>query len=351
MKKLIWIIAGLLLLLITGAWLVRNQEKQTEKTVGLARPLPVTVSVAAARQQSLTTEIDYPGTTTFWREVPMTATTQGIVRSINYRLNGTVRAGQTLLAVDTDLNRASLTVAEAVLAKTTRDLARYETLQASNNATATEVEAARMQQHNARLQVVTLRKQLADAVVKAPTGGTITEKPIEAGMFIAPGTPLATITDVSTIKVLTFIPETDLRNWPTGITVPVRFDGYQGQTFNGTVHHIGLKADNANRFPVEIRVVNNRPASPLRVGMSAHIRRSETAAKQAVVVPRVALVLGADIVSVYVLTGQTVQLRPVTPGPQRGTDVAILSGLQLGEQVVVSGTANLKPNMRVQRSE
>lgn len=352
MIKTVWALGLLAVLIGTGTWLAHNQHTRQMQVQAAARPLPVVVTVARVRRQSLTTDTDYVGTSTFWREVPMSATTQGIVRSLNIRLNGNVRAGQPMLSVDSDVNRASLTVAEATLAKARQDLIRYETLQRQNNATATDVENARLQVRNAELQITTLRKQLSDAVVKAPIGGTITEKPIEQGMFIAPGTPLATITDVSAVKVVINVPESELRQWPVGQSVAVRFEAYPELRFAGRVHHIGLKGGEAatslpNHFPVEIRVANSRAGAPLRVGMTARVHRSQTIARAALTIPRTALVMTNDTPGVYVLDGQQVRRRSIETGDMVGTDLIVNRGLLADDQVVVSGTSGLNDGMTV----
>lgn len=353
MKKIVWALSILAVLFGIGFWLAHNQQTQQAQVQAAARPLPVTVAVAPVRRQSLTTETEYIGQSTFWREVPMTATTQGIVRELYVRLNGHVQAGQPLLKVDSDVNEASLAVAEATLTKARQDLARYETLQRENNISGTEVENARLQVRNAEFQLTSIRKQVSDALVKAPIGGTITEKPIERGMYITPSTPLATITDVSAVKVTISVPETELTDWSVGRTVPVEFEAYPGVSFRGTVHHIGLKGGEAGKFPVEIRVDNNQLPQhplrqyPLRVGMTARISRKNSPSASALTIPRAALVQNGDTTAVYVLQGQRVQLRPIQTGEQAGTNLVVRQGLQAGEQVVVSGANGLRDGQNV----
>lgn len=358
MKKIGWALGLLAVLIGTGYWLAHNQQTQQAQVQAAALPLPVTVAVAPVRRQTLTTETDYIGQSTYWREVVMTATTQGIVRHLYVRLNGAVRAGQPLLKVDVDVNEASLAVAEGTLAKARQDLARYETLYRENNSTGSEVENARLQVRNAEFQRLSIQKQVSDALIKAPIGGTITEKPIERGMFIAPGTPLATITDVSAIKVTINVPETELTEWSVGQVVPVSFEAYPGVLFRGTVHHIGLKGgdlaatpgtSNPGRFPVEIRV-NKSPAGnryPLRVGLTAHISRKKTPVATNLTIPRTAIVQNGDTTAVYVLKGQHVQRRPIQTGDVVGTDLIVYRGLQADEQIVVSGGNGLRDGQSV----
>jgi len=192
---------------------------------------------------------------------------------------------------------------------------------------------------------------VSDALIKAPIGGTITEKPIERGMFIAPGTPLATITDVSAIKVTINVPETELAEWSVGQVVPVAFEAYPGVSFRGTVHHIGLKGGEAGKFPVEIRVENTRTGTPLRqyplrIGMTAQVRRATTQSS-ALTIPRTALVQNSDTTAVYVLHDQRVQLRPIQSGDRIGTYLVVQRGLQVGEKVVVSGSGGLRDGLSV----
>lgn len=364
MKKIVWALVTLAILVGAGFWLAHNQQTQQAQVQAAALPLPLTVAVAPVHQQSLTNEVDYIGQSTYWREVAMTATTQGIVRNLYIRLNGSVRAGQPLLRVDTDVNEASLAVAEGTLAKARQDLVRYETLHRENNSTANEVENARLQVRNAEFQLLSIRKQVGDALIKAPIGGTITEKPIERGMFIAPGTPLATITDVSAIKVTINVPETELTEWAVGQVVPVGFEAYPGVSFRGTVHHIGLKGGDLSaisvadphggslpgRFPVEIRVKNTRVKNPLRVGLTAHVSRKNRPVAAVLTIPRTALVQNGDTTVVYVLHGKRVQRRPIQTGDVVGTNLIVRRGVQAGEQIVVSGGNGLRDGSLVHTS-
>ncbi|RYC69405.1 efflux RND transporter periplasmic adaptor subunit [Spirosoma sordidisoli] len=363
MKKTVWVIGWLVLLGGTGFWLAYNQQTQQAQVQAAALPLPVTVTVAPVRRQSLTTETSYIGQSTYWREVAMTATTQGIVRRLYIRLNGSVREGQPLLRVDADVNEASLVVAEGTLAKARQDLVRYETLHRENNSTASEVENARLQVRNAEFQLLSIRKQVGDALIKAPIGGTITEKPIERGMFIAPGTPLATITDVSAVKVTISVPETELTDWAVGQVVPVRFEAYPGVPFRGTVHHIGLKGGDwsvsgtsvpgtsvPGRFPVEIRVNNANTRYPLRVGLTAQVSRNKRPVTPVLTIPRTAIIQNGDSTAVYVLQGQRVLRRPIQTGDVVGTDLVVRRGLEAGERIVVSGATGLRNGLPVHSS-
>jgi RND family efflux transporter MFP subunit len=236
MKKLVAILTIFAFIGGASALLMSNKQKQQQQIQEAQKPLATTVSVETVKRQSFTEAASYIGKTEFWREIRMNATTQGTVRTLNAQLNETVREGEPVVKVDTELTEIAISQAEAQLHKAQTDLKRYETLHRENNIPTAEVENARLQVRTIETQLLTLKKQLRDAVVYAPIGGIVTEKPIESGMFIAPGSPLMTITDVSAVKVVVNVPEAELGLFKTGRVVSIAFDRYPGKNLTGTVY-------------------------------------------------------------------------------------------------------------------
>lgn len=329
-------------------WLFARQESQAADTARLQAPLPVTVAVAPATRRRLSALREYLGQTEARREVALTAPAAGLVRQVLVGLHQSVRAGQTLLRLDQAAAHANLAAARATLAQARRDQQRQEELLAEHNAPLAEVEAARLLTNNARAQVAGLVRLLADAVVTAPIGGTVVEKPVEPGQYVQPGAPLLTLLDLGQVKLLVQVPEAELREWRVGRRLPVRFEAYPDVAFTGTVHHLGLKGGEAGRFPVELRIANNRPAAPLRVGLTARVQLVAADTAHALLVPRTALAAQAPTPTVYVLdAARRVRRRAVTLGPALGSEVAIRAGLQAGEKVVTSGTEQLRDGLAV----
>lgn len=348
MKFWMFVVVGALGLAGLWYWLTNRQANQAAATARLQAPLPVTVAVAPATLRPVAPTSEYTGQTEARREVALTAPAPGLVRAVLVGLHQAVRAGQPLLRLDQAAAYANLAAARATLAKAQLDQQRQEELLAERNAPLADVEAARLQTAQARAQVTSLEKQLTDAVVRAPIGGTVNEKPVEAGQYVQPGAPLLTLLDVAEVKLVVQVPEAELREWRVGRPLPVRFEAYPDLDFTGTVHHIGLKGGEAGRFPVELRIANNRPAAPLRVGLTARVRLSYPDTARRLLVPRTALAAQAARPTVYVLgPRRRVQQRRVTLGATHGPDVAIRNGLRAGEQVVTSGTETLRDGLQV----
>ena len=326
---------------ITVAVLMSNRQQQQSQLAQSQQMLPVMVSTAPVRRETIRQPFTYTGTTEAWQELAITATTQGIVRELNATLNGHVGAGQVLARVDTDLTHIALRAAIAQLRKSRADAARLVTLERQNNATATEVETAQVQVETAESQVETLQKQLRDAIVLSPIGGTVTEKTIERGMFISPGSAMLTITDVSAVRLVIGVSEADLRLFKPGRAVSVRFDAYPDAPVRGTVNLIRIKGAEVGRFPVEIRVAG-QSGRPLRVGMTATVSLPDAVVRAGLMIPRTALVVQSQTPAVFVTDGKTVRLRAVQVGGTFGNKLLITSGLQENELIVTSGTGELR---------
>lgn len=355
MKKLVTILA---IIAITGGitmLLMSNKQKQQQQVAEAQKPLLATVVTESVERQSVTEAAQYIGKTESWREVVMNATTQGTVQAVHAQLDGSVRRGQAVLAVDTELTTIAIAQAEAQHDKAKTDLARYESLHRENNIATADVENARLQVRTLETQLLTLKKQRRDAVVKAPIDGIVTNKLIEPGMFIAPGSPLMTITDVSAVKLVVGVPEAEVSQFQPGRSVQLQFDMYPGETRIGTVRQVRLKGGEAGKFAVEIRVANASATSlqqhPLRVGMTATVSLPNASRISGLSIPRSALVTTSSTPAVYVLNGQKIALRAIQPGPTVGTTLFVRNGLQAGEQVVTSGTEGLKDGLIVKRQQ
>ena len=340
------VVALAVLVGVTAFFLNKNKTTQTAKIEAAQISITPSVQVVMVQRQTLQGTTEFIGKTEFLKEVLMTATTQGVVKEMYFKLNGFVTEGASLLKVDTDLSNAALDIAQTNLEKAKRDLMRLELLKAENNVAGADVENAKLQVQIQENQIFQLKRQAQDAVVKSPISGTITEKPIEKGMFIAPGTPLATITDVSSIKLKVFVPEMDLAQWTIGSTARVFFEMYPNQKFTGKINHIGLKGGDAGRFPVEI-LIPNSVKNPLRVGMTARVTKGAQSIQNQLVVPRNAVQIQNNNAIIFTMNNNKVVKKTVEIGQNFGEWVVILRGVSEGEKVVVSGVENLIDGQQV----
>lgn len=145
-----------------------------------------------------------------------------------------------------------------------------------------EVRASRARVGEAEAGVERVRRRLSDTVVRAPRAGTVTTRARESGEYVAPGTPLFTIADLSTVFLTIYVPEPSLGEIALGQEAEVSVDGMPERTFHGRVTTIAQEAEFTPKnvqtqdaraqlvFAVEITIDN--PEGIFKIGMPADAR-------------------------------------------------------------------------------
>ncbi len=255
-----------------------------------------------------------------------------------------VRAGQTLVTLDSADLRAATAQAEGELAAANGELARahadesrYAALYPRGSVTASERDAAEAayraaagRAEQARAAVAQARASLAYATVKSPADGVVIERLVERGDLAMPGQPLVRLYSESAMRAELEVPEALARQIRIGQPIAVSVAA-AGASFDISVTEIVPAADPHSRTFL-VRAVLPAGAN-LRPGMFA--RATFTSGTETVVtVPTDAVVRVGQLTSVRVYNRGATVVRMVSVGRQFGDRVEILAGVNHGEQVL-----------------
>ena len=345
-KRIVFIVV--IAALLGGALMLLQQNKaRSEAKQNLARSKPFAVAVAQATQKHVGGTLSLVGTVTPNREVAVASETAGRVVAVSLTQGTYKGAGSTLVAVDDELKRIAVQMAEVTLEKARKDLERFTMAQTENALPDQQLDLARFQVKQAEAQLATARRQLRDTRIVAPFGGVIVSKNVEVGSMVQPGMVVANLVDVSVLKIRLSVSENDVFSMNVGQRVEIESDVHPGVSYVGTIHTIGAKADEAHTYPVEI-LVNNNPSSPLRAGMFARVKFTSIAKRATTVIPRTALVGSVRQPKVYVVRNGIAYSRDIVVGEELGTDIEVVRGLMPGDELVISGQNNLRDSMTVE---
>jgi multidrug efflux system membrane fusion protein len=249
--------------------------------------------------------------------------------------------------------RASLAEAQARLAHAEQDYGRATRLFAAQSLTKPDLDAAKANYDSAAAgrdaaaeRLNEARISLNDTQLTSPINGVILKRNITSGTLASPGQPAFVVADTSSIKVVFGVPDIVVARMRPGQTLQVSTEAFPGQQFNGKITRISAAADSRSRvYEVDITIPN--PKERLKIGMIASLLITDDKPVESFpVVPLGAVVTSEEKgkYSVFVVAGKdtqsVAQRREVTLGNSFGNDVAILSGLTLGEKVITVG-ANL----------
>jgi cobalt-zinc-cadmium efflux system membrane fusion protein len=210
--------------------------------------------------------------------------------------------------------------------------------QAKSNATQAEAEYARTQAHLKTLGVSADAKPPGRLLtIAAPVAGSITALALAPGMIINdPTQSVMTIADLSTVWVTAMVPEKDVGEVSRNQDAEVRLAAYPDRTLHGKVLFVSdVIEPDSRRNKLRIAFANTDHA--LKPNMFATVTLLG-AQQSRVVLPSSALLMNNDRTSVFVAVAPwTFERRTVDPQLDEGTSIAIRSGVNAGEQVVVRG--------------
>ncbi len=202
----------------------------------------------------------------------------------------------------------------------------------------TQVEQARGQLAAARASIDEIDSKIRDAKSVAPFKGVITKKLVEVGDPVQPGQPMLKFADMSQLQIQVEIPARLMPGVKMGMIVPARLDVGDVNVQARVVQIYPIADPERHTVTVKLELPQGAPGG---AGMYAEVMITDVNAKvrELPVVPKSALVWRGSLPGLYVVNEQNKrELRLVRTGDDVGSDgVAILSGLRVGERVVVSG--------------
>jgi membrane fusion protein, multidrug efflux system len=293
----------------------------------------------------------------------------GNIFTINFREGQVVAKGQLLAQIDPRPYRLALAQAEANLTRDQSqlnlarvDLHRYQVLLSQDSIARQQVEtqAATVKQQEGivaadRAAVGTARLNLHYTSITAPVAGRIGLRQADIGNYVTPGDAngIAVITQTDPIDISFAVPQGNLpgilARRATGAALPVTATDQSGQTViaRGSFLTFDNQID-ATTGTVKAKARFPNPRGTLFPNQFVNVTLLVDTLKNAPTVPVTAVRHGTQGDFVFVLQGDhTVKMQTVKQGPSTGTNVAILSGLALGQTVITEGADNLEDGSKV----
>lgn len=189
---------------------------------------------------------------------------------------------------------------------------------------------------------------LENTILTSPISGIVTARNYDEGDMYAMAQPLFVVQDITPVKMLINISESNYSKVKKGMEVELTADAFPGETFKGKVNLVYPTIDpRSHTFPVEI-IVDNKDEK-LRPGMFSRVSMNYGDNYRVVVPDRAVLKqVGADDKYVYVLNADsTVTYTPVEVGIRMNDRYEIIGGLNDGDIIVTTGQTRLKNNIKV----
>lgn len=380
-----------------------SREQAANGASAVAKEQSLAITVAPVEARDMMRRVEVVGTLEADEEVMVYGQVSGSVERVLVDLGDRVRAGQPLLQLDQADLQLQVGKAEAILrqtrtrlgamdggdmlpddqqpvvrqAKANSDdaalwyermqslykegavsrndldtaLAKSQALQAALDGAMSQVRALADQLREQQAALDLARRNLQYTVIRAPIDGSIKERNVSAGQYIAGGsmqnTKLLTLVRDDPLKLKASVPERFQGQIRPGQEVKVQVEAYPGREFSGTAKRVGPAVFTDTRtFPIEARVPNREGL--LKPGSFAKARIQIRVDRATPFVPEDAVYYFVGITKAFVVQDGIAQERQITVGERQDGLVEIVEGLQPGEQVATSRLSQLFDGATVQ---
>ena len=357
MAKRMLVMLTLTLLFVGALGFVKFKQIQTAIAQGAAyQPPPEAVTTTVAAQEQWPSTINAIGTLAAVRGVTVSADLPGIVDQILFESGDAVREGQTLAILDTRQEQAQMAAAEAQRVLARLNFNRMQELLDQRVISKAEYDSATAQSRETEARVGEIRAAIERKTIRAPFSGILGIRQVNKGQYLAGGDALVTLQSLNPIYVNVGVPQQAIGQVRVGRSVRITTESLGNVTFDGRVTAIDSVVDEATRN-IQVQATLANPDATLRPGMFVQTEMVLGANQSVIALPASAISYAPYGDSVFVVSdmkddkGHTyrgVRQQIVRLGPARGDQIAVLSGIKAGEEVVTSGLFKLRNGAAVQ---
>jgi membrane fusion protein, multidrug efflux system len=336
---------------LVGAWQWRAREALREwdpersRTANL--PIPVRTVVVDERDVEETiggTAVTLPNQSAAIA-IPLNSSTvaQRLVKEVAFQAGSAVKRGDVLFQFESALFDQLVRHRSALLSKAQQELETMVNLKNHKAASGLQVKESEVAVETAQLELNLAKADLDLCVVESPIDGVVESVSVVPEMHVGSESVLAVVHQLDPILVQMDFPMERLDSLRVDQTAEVTLDAFPQEKFQGRVTRILPVVSTKTRvLPVIVEVAN--PENRIRAGISGFVRiQSDKAAVPTV--PSVAVIKKQNRAMVFCVEDSRARIREVHPGPVfEAGRVAILSGLNRGDEVIIYGQDAVKEN-------
>jgi membrane fusion protein (multidrug efflux system) len=333
------------------------RQVKTAMAQGAAfKPPPEAVTTAVARQDEWSSSVSAIGTVTAVQGVTVSADLPGIVEKISFESGRMVRAGQVLVKLDASQEEAQLAAAQSQNNLARLNLDRMRGLRESGVISQSDYDRSTAEAQQGEARVGEIRATIQRKTIRAPFSGLLGIRQVNLGQYLNGGAPIVPLQSLRPVYVNFALPQREMSRLRPGTAVQLKPEGGSEVLGAGRITAVDSVVDPATRN-VQIQATFDNADGRLRPGMFVEAQVVTGANQVVVSLPASAVSYAPYGDSVFVVedvkgpdgkTFRGVRQQFVKLGGARGDQVAVISGLKPGEEVVTSGVFKLRNGAAVQ---
>ncbi|HVR43587.1 MAG TPA: efflux RND transporter periplasmic adaptor subunit [Thermoanaerobaculia bacterium] len=322
---------------------------------GSFQPPPEAVTTVVAEEEEWDSALAAIGTVVAVNGVMVSADLPGVVEQIGFESGRPVSRGTVLVRLDASQERAQLAAAAAARELARLDLERKKALLTKDAIPQSLYDQVSAELAQADARVGEIRAAIDRKTIRAPFSGLLGIRRVNLGQYLAPGTPIVSLQALEPAYVEFTLPQQEAGGLTRGARVAVTSDAIGGVE-RGTIEAFDPLIEEATRS-VRVQAIFDNRSRKMRPGMFVEVRLDQGKTTRVIPLPASSISYAPFGDSVFIVepvkgpdgTSYTgVRQQFVKLGGSRGDQVAVVSGIEPGEEIVTSGAFKLRPGAAVQ---
>ena len=349
-KRMLFMFATMAVLIAALGSVKFRQIQMAAAQAASFQPPPEAVTTIVAKSEEWPATLSAIGTVAAVQGVTVSADLPGIIDRIAFGSGKTVQAGEVLVQLDTRQEQAQLAAAEAQRDLARLNLDRMTDLHRQGITSQSDYDRAAAEHKQAEARVGEIRATIDRKKIRAPFTGLLGIRQVNLGQYLKGGDPVVPLQSLQPIYVNFTVPQQEVGKARIGGGVRVSFQGMAGDELAGRITAVDSVVDAATRN-VQVQATFGNADGRLHPGMFVQAQLVLGAGSPIVALPASAISYAPYGDSVFVVedvkapSGQSyrgVRQQFVKLGGSRGDQVAVVSGVKAGEEVVSSGAFKLR---------
>jgi membrane fusion protein (multidrug efflux system) len=356
MAKRMILMLGVVVVLLGGLGFIKFKQVQSAVQASAFQPPPEAVTSIVAKREQWSATMSVIGSMEAVQGVTVSADLPGTVARIAFESGKSVHAGDVLVELDTRQERAQLAALEAQRDLARLNFGRMQQLVNEGVISRQEYDQATAQQKQTEANVGEIRATIERKTVRAPFSGILGIRQINLGQYLAAGQAIVPLQSLSPIYVDFGVPQDAAAQVVVGRSLRVTKEDQPSAAVSGRVTAIDSVVNEGTRN-VQVQATLPNPEGKLRPGMFVQVEVALGGSRSVIALPTTAINYAPYGDSVFVITdlkdpkGKTyrgVHQQFVKIEGSRGDQVAVISGVNPGDEIVSSGVFKLRNGAAVQ---
>ncbi len=356
LKRMILMLLAVALFISVLGFIKFRQIQAATQTQSTMQPPPTAVTTIVAKREVWPATLDVIGTMEAVQGVTVSADLPGLIEKINFDSGKQVHQGDVLVELDTRQERAQLADVEAQNDLTRLNFDRMQKLVNAGVISRLDYDRATADQKQTEAKVSEIRATIQRKTIRAPFSGVLGIRKVNLGQYLSAGDAVVPLQALNPIYVNFGVPQQSAGEVQAGRTLRISTDGLKGQEFSGRVTAVDSVVDPTTRN-VQVQATLANPGGKLHPGMFVQVKVKLGQSRSVIALPISAVNYAPYGDSVYVVSDlkdpsgkpyRGVRQQFVKVEGSKGDQVAVISGVNPGDEVVSSGVFKLRNGAAVQ---